>query len=242
MLYSFRFQSLMNTVNKLLIAIPAYNEQTTIGRVIGKIPRKIKEIKKINILVVDDGSFDQTKVIARKNKARVISHIINRGLGASLMTIFFVAKKMEADILVTIDADCQHDPKDIPSLVKPIINKQSDVVIGSRLLNSDAPMPVLRKIVNYLANIITYMLSGVWSTDSQSGFRAFSKKAINSIKLISQRMEVSSEIFQEIKKNNLRYCEIPIKSIYTKYSLTKGQSVLNALNVAYKLLIGLIRR
>lgn len=229
-------------IKKLLIAIPAFNEAGSIGKVLDKIPKRLTNVDSTEVVVVDDGSTDNTSLIVQKRKVRVIRHMINRGLGASLATAFEFARKRKADLLVTLDADGQHNPFDIGRIIIPIIESNRDIVIGSRLLKTYKSMPKERKMVNLLANILTYFLSGVWSSDSQSGFRAFSKKAINKIKLITQRMEVSSEIFSEINKNKLSYSEIPIRPIYTKYSLQKGQSALNAPNVFWKLLINLARR
>lgn len=227
---------------QLLISIPAYNEGKVINKVLAKIPKKLNFINKLEVVVIDDGSVDDTSVIALNNGVLLVKHILNRGLGASLKTAFELAKKKQVDILITLDADGQHNPGDIRELIGPIIKKQADVVIGSRLLKGYESMPVSRRFINLLANGVTCLMSGIWSTDSQSGFRAFSKKAINRIELITQGMEVSSEIFREIKNNDLVYKEIPIKPIYTKYSLDKGQRLLNAPNVLYKLLIRIFRR
>lgn len=229
-------------IKKLLIAIPAFNEAGSIGKVLDKIPKRLTNVDSTEVVVVDDGSTDNTSLIVKKRKVRVIRHMINRGLGASLATAFEFAQRSNADILVTLDADGQHDPSDIKRIIRPIIEDQKDVVIGSRLVKSSKSMPKERRTINILANLVTFFLSGIWTSDSQSGFRAFSKKAIKKIRLITQRMEVSSEVFREINKNKLSYSEIAIKSIYTKYSLRKGQSTLNAPNVFWKLLINLARR
>lgn len=226
----------------LLVAIPAYNEEKTIGEVISQIPKKLSLINKIKVIVIDDGSIDKTSQIAKKKGAKVVRHIINRGLGAALKTAFIAAYELGVDILVTLDADGQHNPADIEKLIEPISKENYDIVVGSRLLTDNKLMPYPRKLINRLANLLTFIISGVWSSDSQSGFRAFSSHAISKIDLITQRMEVSSEIFREIKKHNLSYSEVSIKPVYTQYSLDKGQKMLNAPNVFFKLLIRLLRR
>lgn len=223
-----------------MILIPAYNEGPMIGRVLKTLPKKLPGIKKLIVVVVDDGSRDKTASIAKKHRVHVLKHVINRGLGGALGTGFTFAKKQKIDILITLDADGQHRANDIPRLIEPIIKGKADVVIGSRLL-ADSTMSSLRKIINIFSNIATLFFFGIWTTDSQSGFRAFSKRAIRGIEIRTQRMEVSSEVFKEIKRNKLRKMEIPILSIYTKYSLMKGQRLSNAPNVFTKLFLRTFR-
>ena len=225
---------------QLMILIPAYNEQTMIGSVLRSLPKKMKGIKKITKVVVDDGSIDKTALVAIRHKATVLQHIINRGLGGALGTGFQFAREIKADIIVTIDADGQHKGSDIVRLVQPILQKKADVVIGSRLI-SKSSMPFIRKTVNRISNVITWFFFGVRTSDSQSGFRAFSKKALQHIDIRTQRMEVSSELFREIQRLNLRKYEVPIEAVYTSYSLGKGQPLTNASNILTKLIIRLVR-
>ncbi len=225
---------------KVLIVIPAYNEELMIAGVLRGLPRYLEGIGKIGIVVVNDGSRDKTCEIARKQNVLVISHLLNRGLGAALATGFAFAKNENADIVVSFDADGQHRAEDIPKIINPILRGEADVVIGSRLIGKTT-MPWPRKIVNKISNAITFFLFGIWTSDSQSGFRAFSKKAITSIRLRTQRMEVSSEIFKEIKRNKLSVKEVSIPAIYTEYSLRKGQKLTNAYSVFWKLILGIIR-
>lgn len=225
---------------KILIGIPAFNEEKMIAQVVTSVQTVTRKPCKIEILVVDDGSTDATAKIAAQCGASVISHILNRGLGGALKTIFAFAVMNKYDILVTFDADGQHDPRDIGKLIAPIINKKADAVIGSRWLGSRS-VPLPRYIVNKLANIMTFFLYGIYSSDSQSGLRAFGKKAINLVKIQTDGMEVSSEIFQNIYRNRLKFSEVPVEPIYTSYSLKKGQQITNAPNVAIQLLLRLLR-
>lgn len=225
---------------KLLIGIPAYNEEKTIGKVIKSIPKRIKKTKKVEILVVDDGSSDGTSQAAKRKGAHVISHLINRGLGGALKTIFLYARKIGADILITIDADGQHDPSSIETILMDLTKKNCDVVVGSRWIKNKN-INLSRFIVNKMANWFTFILFGIKTTDSQSGFRAFNKKAIQTINLTSDGMEVSSEFFREIYLHRLKYSEVPIKAIYTEYSLKKGQSLSNAPSVLFQLVIRYLR-
>lgn len=225
---------------KLLIGIPAYNEGQMIESVIGSIPSKIKGFEKVDILVVDDGSTDGTKHIVQNQGAILLSHIINRGLGGALKTIFAYALQYHYDALVTFDADGQHKGEDLIKLVQPILEEKKDVVIGARWKNR-VKVPFSRYLVNQCANLVTWFLFGIYSTDSQSGLRVFNRHAIETIQITSDGMEVSSEFFKEIKTHNLRLGEVPISPIYTDYSIKKGQRLDNAPEVLFRLLIKFLR-
>jgi len=221
---------------KLAILIPAYNEEKTLGRVIKTLPKKFKGVEKYEIIVVNDGSFDDTEKVAKNLPVTLLSHWLNRGLGGALGTGFAYAKKNDFDCLVTFDADCQHHPDDIQSVIDPIIKKQADMVVGSRLREKKGNMPWYRQIGILGMNMITYLLFWVWTTDSQSGLRAFSRNSIEKMEIKSQKMEVSSEFFHEVQYNNLVLKEVPIRSIYTDYSLTKGQKNINAFKILGRLM------
>jgi hypothetical protein len=139
-----------------------------------------------------------------------------------------------------MDSDGQHAFSDIPRMIKPLLAGKCDVVVGTRMKNSDG-MPPDRKIINFVSNLVTFALFHIWTSDSQSGFRAFSREALRKINTVTQGMEVSSEFFAEIKKHNLRFEEVPIKVIYTDYSRTKGQSNLNSVFIGLKLFLRLFR-
>jgi len=217
---------------KIMVIIPAYNEEKIIQKVIRDVKKYIE-----NIIVVDDGSTDNTLEMAKNEKIIVYHHIINRGLGGALSTGIRAALLRGADIFLTFDADGQHRAKDIPKMIKPIIEKKADIVIGSRLLNAHKNMPISRKIANYMANIITYFLFGIKITDSQSGLRCFNKKTAQLIDIKTNSMEVSSEIIKEIKNHNLKFTEVPIRAVYTDYSLSKGQNFILGLKTFIKLII-----
>lgn len=217
---------------KGLIIVPAYNEEEVVESVIKQLPNEVLG-RQINYLVINDGSTDHTEEVLHKIKANFVSHPINRGLGAALGTGLEYAKDNNYDFAVTLDADGQHDPKEIGLIVKPIIEDKADFVIGTRVFKKG--MPLTRKILTFFASLATYTFTGVWTTDSQSGFRAFSKKAIQAIRIDVDRMEVSTEFFNQSRKNRLRYKEIEITPIYTDYSLKKGQNMLNSFNILGKL-------
>lgn len=219
---------------KTLIALPAYNE----GKVIGRVLDEIKKEGFGQILVVDDGSFDNTAQIAKEKKVYVVSHFKNCGLGAAIRTALKFARQFNYDILVTFDADGQHDAKDLKNIIHWLNKKRAEIAIGVRNY-AGTNVSRLRRFIIFLSNIYTWILVGVYSHDSQSGFRAFSKRAINAIDLKTERMEVSSEIFFEIAKKKLRFVEVPVSVKYTAYSLKKGQRNMNMFNVGFKLLLKL---
>jgi glycosyltransferase involved in cell wall biosynthesis len=239
---------------KVIAIIPAYNEEKTITEVLKKASGFVSKV-----IVVDDGSLDRTARIARANGALVVSHSINRGLGAAIGTGFEAAKRFGADVVITLDADGQHDPSEIPSFLKAI-ESGADVVIGSRMIGNLPPsqggikggcldwcydggclhvtgMPFHRRIAQLLGNLVTLILFGVWVTDSQSGFRAFTSYALSKIEIKTNRMEVSSELIAEARRNRLKLVEVPIKAIYTDYSLAKGQSFIVGLKTLIKLIL-----
>ncbi|MFH1457039.1 MAG: glycosyltransferase family 2 protein [Patescibacteria group bacterium] len=220
------------TIPKIIVIIPAYNEEKTIRQVIREVKNYIK-----NIIVIDDGSTDNTFEIAKNEGVVVYHHIINRGLGGALATGIQGAILEGADIFLTFDADGQHKAKDIPRMIKPIIESKADIVIGSRLLNISKNMPIFRRLANLTANVITNVLFNIKTTDSQSGLRCFNKKTAQLIDIKTNSMEVSSEIIKEIKSHNLKFTEIPIQAIYTDYSLSKGQNFVLGLKTVIKLII-----
>ncbi len=219
---------------KTIIIIPAYNEEQTIGKVIEEAKKQADEV-----IVIDDGSKDRTKEIAILKNAIVYRHDINLGLGAALVTGFEASLKHGADITITLDADGQHNPLDVPKIVKEIQNG-AEFVIGSRLTKYSKEMPTLRYFYNMAGNVFTFLLYGIWTSDSQSGLRGFSREALKKINLNSQKMEVSSEFFREAKKNNLKIKEIPIKPVYTEYSLSKGQGFTTGVKTLIRLILNKI--
>ena len=217
---------------KLFIVIPAFNEEKTIGKLIKKLQKNHYK----NIVVIDDCSVDKTAKIAEDVGAIVLKHIINRGVGGAWRTGFAYALNNGADYIVTMDADLQHKVEEIDKILEPIINKKADIVIGKRQFQSKK-MPLSRKIGNQIANIVNSLLFGLKVSDSQSGFRAFNKSALQKMRLVANKMEICSEMIGEIKKNKLHLIEVPISTVYTKYSLSKGQSFKNGLKTLIRLIV-----
>lgn len=223
---------------KVVIIIPAYNEEKNIESII----KSCQLLGYNHIIVVDDGSNDNTAVIAREAGAAVVSHIINRGAGAATQTGLQAARLLDADVAVTIDADNQHKPQDIKTLINALVAERSDVVIGSRFMSHENRVPLIRRLFNRIANIITYFLAGVMLTDSQSGLKAFSRKALETINITSNGFEFSSEIIREAHYYQLTITEVPVLVVYTPYSLSKGQNLSTGLATVFRLIIRTLMR
>jgi len=221
---------------KVCIIIPAYNEAAVIEKVIKSV---FKEFSKshyaITVLVVNDSSKDDTAVKAKKAGATVVSHILNTGVGGATATGLKYAKNNGFDVAATMDADGQHDPKDVHAGIDTIIQRNVDLLIGSRLISS-TDMSKLKIIGNKGLGLVTYLLFGVNSTDSQSGLRVFSQKSLNKLYWETDGYEFCSEMLWRAKQQRLIIGEYPIRTIYTNYSRQKGQNNWNAINIVKTLL------
>ncbi len=224
----------MNDQNaKTVIVIPAYNEAKVLTQVLSEL---INYFSADNIVVVDDGSVDETYQVAKEKGIKVMRHFINRGAGAATKTgLIYAFDKLNADIAVTFDADGQHNQCDIFCLFDPIVRGEADLVLGSRFL-AKQNLPLTRRLANYLANFFTWLLFGIWVSDSQSGFKAISRQAWQKIEIHGDHFEFCSEIIAEIKRNKIKYCEVPIKVYYSAYSRSKGQSLVNGLKTLLHLI------
>ena len=192
-----------------IVCIPAYNEEIKINDVVKKsLPHADK------VIVCDDGSTDDTAALAKKAGAIVISHETNQGYGAAISTLFDYCRKNNAEIMVTLDGDGQHNPDQIPDLINVILKHKVDVVIGSRSLKDDKNLPSYRKTGIKIITSTINSATNLKVTDSQSGFRAYSKEAIDLIHPTESGMAVSTEILVKISKNGLSIAEVPIKVSY----------------------------
>lgn len=222
----------------LWIILPAYNE----ARILTEVIEEIRGVGYQNIIVVDDGSQDATFEVA-KNIPGIIAlrHKINRGKGAATKTGIEAAKRRGAEIIVTMDSDGQHNPHDISSLIEPLISGKCNVVLGTRLKNPKG-MPWYKIVANHIGNALTWYIYGLWVSDSQSGFRAYSQKAAERINTKTDRYEYDSEVIREIYLHRLRYKEVPIEVRYTEYSMGKiqKQGFVNGLKTLYKIIWNMI--
>jgi len=226
---------------KTLIIVPAFNEGKIIHQTLLDLRAVLSKTKTIaDILVVDDGSTDSTSSEALKVADYLLTHKQNCGLGAALATGIEYAKRKSYDYCITFDSDGQHDARDIAGALAKL-QAGSDIVIGSRFIGSHTGMPKIRRVILFLGNLVTFLFFGVWTSDSQSGFRGLNKKAIKSLNIQSNRMEVSSEIFGEIQRLKLKLAEIPIHIRYTAYSLAKGQKNTASASILLKLIYMLSR-
>ena len=211
-----------------IVCIPAYNEEIKINDVVKKsLPYADK------VIVCDDGSTDDTAALAKKAGAVVISHEKNQGYGATISTLFDYCRKNNAEIMVTLDGDGQHNPDQIPDLINVILKHKVDVVIGSRSLKDDKDLPSYRKTGIKIITSTINSATNLKVTDSQSGFRAYSKEAIDLIHPTESGMAVSTEILVKISNNGLSMAEVPITVSYigdtsTEHPVTHGTHVIGS--------------
>lgn len=218
---------------KTLIIIPIYNE----SKVIKDIVKNLLDLGYENIVVVDDGSTDKTGDVIKKLPVIYIKHPINRGKGAAVKTGMEIAKELNAESIITMDGDGQHSSGDIKKMTESL-KDGCDVALGSRSLSSK-DMPLKKIIANYIGNFTTWVFYGLWVSDSQSGFRAYSKKAISLIETKSDRYEYDGEVLSEIKRHKLSFAEVPIKTVYTEYSQSKAtkQGLKNGIKTVIRMVI-----
>lgn len=221
----------------VVIVIPVYNE----ARVIGGVIEEVRAHGYERIVVVDDGSADKSYEIASAHDVLALRLKINRGKGAAVKAGIMAANLLGADVVVTMDGDGQHDPADIAPLIAPILEGHSDAVLGSRLLNRET-MPFNKKIANSIGNFVTWLLYGLLVSDSQSGFRAYSRYAALIIDTRADKYEYDSKVIREIKNNRLRFAEVPVQTRYTEYASTKKtkQNFINGLVTLYRMVWKLI--
>jgi len=216
--------------------MPAWNEAGVIGDVVSDVINVFKPTSFFaEIVVVDDGSKDETGDIAKKHGATVIKHILNSGAGGATATGLSYAQQNGFDIAATMDSDGQHSAKDVVKGIEEIIKRNDDLLIGSRMIDSKG-MSKVKIIGNKGLSVITYLLFGIDSTDSQSGLRIFSRRALEELRWKTSGYEFCSEMLWRAKQQKLRISEFPVKAIYTDYSKSKGQNNWNGINIVKSLL------
>jgi glycosyltransferase involved in cell wall biosynthesis len=216
---------------RICAVIPAYNEATRVEPVIRGCLQYVQEC-----IVVDDGSSDDTASVAARAGARVIRHAENCGAGAATMTGLDAAKRLNYDVALTIDADGQHDARDIPQLLRVQQEHNADLVIANRFGGKNA-IPAIRRVFNALGNALTFMVTGVLLPDTQCGFKVFGPKALKQVELKMRGFEFCTEIIREAAQYRWKVVSVPSKVMYSEYTLAKGQSFANGVRTAAKILL-----
>jgi glycosyltransferase involved in cell wall biosynthesis len=197
----------------LAIVIPARNEAPRLPAVLDSLPASLPSIRRIDVVVVDDGSTDDTSDCARRHGARVARHAVNLGKGAALSTGCDAALALGADLIVTMDADGQHQAADLPRLLGPLLADTADVVLTYRQA-SGTSMPAVLKVGNVALSALVKLLFGIAIRDSQCGLRAFSAAAYPRLRWEARDYSVESEMLMRIARNHLRFREVPIATVY----------------------------
>jgi glycosyltransferase involved in cell wall biosynthesis len=230
LMVSERLRPTLNTIvqqsDAILAVIPAHNEDRFIGSVVLKARRYVSDV-----IVVDDGSTDETAELAETAGARVIRQSHNQGKAAAINVGFEFARQVGASAVVLLDGDGQHSPADIPAILKPILDGTADIVVGSRFMGVASNTPGWRIFGQQALTVATNAASGVALTDSQNGFRALSRRAIDLFHFKSRGFSVESEMQFLIKQHDLVVCEVPIVVNYDekpkRNPITHGLQVLN---------------
>lgn len=222
-------------VSSTCCIVPMYNEEQVIFQV-------ITELRSIfpHVVCVDDGSTDQSAAKAKAAGALVLRHAVNIGQGAALSTGFlWVQKNSCFSYVVTFDADGQHRPQDALRLVRELESKKVDVVFASRFIEQDqTTIPFAKRVILKSVAKITKALTDVQLTDAHNGLRALTSQATTSIKITQNGMAHATQLVSLVHQANLRYVELPVTIMYTPYSRSKGQSILNSINIALDLIWG----
>lgn len=222
---------------RVVIVIPAYNEGGRIGQVV----HAVRKQGYPQIVVVNDGSSDETGREAREAGATVLDHAINRGAGAATQTGFsYVLSQLDFDAVVTMDGDNQHEPADLDHMIEEHFAQAADLTIGNRFLQTGNDIPGKRVVFNRVANIVTSMFSWKSVSDSQSGFKVLSREALRKIHIELDGYEFCSEIIIKAHKSDIRIIDVPIAVYYTPESQQKGQSLINGIRTFSNLLQSVI--
>lgn len=227
----------MTPQRRVWVVVPAYNEAARLGEALTDLlPLGLE------VIVVDDGSSDGTSAIAAANPVWVLRHPVNCGQGAALRTGIRFALRHGADVIVTFDADGQHEASDVPAVVEPIATGRADVAMGSRVLGRAIGMPWMRRLVLAAGRLLTRAVWRMAVTDPHNGFRAFSAAAARQIAFGQDGMAHASEIVAQVVAQRLRWVEVPVTVRYSAATLAKGQSSWNAVRILADLMAARVVR
>ncbi len=218
----------------VFVVVPAYNEA-------GVIKQTLLPLLKAGytVAVVDDGSTDQTAAVVSELPVILLRHPVNLGAGAAIQTGITFAASKSAKWIVLFDADGQHRHEDIPVLLEPLYKNQADMVIGSRFLQKDdtRAVPLVKQIILRIGVLVNGILTGMWLTDAHNGLRAMTLEAAKKIDLKENGYAHCSELLIQVRRFKLRCIEKPTKVLYTQYSMAKGQSIWNGINIVVDLIL-----
>ncbi len=219
----------------VFVIIPAYNEE----KVIKKVLHELSPMR-YSIVVVDDGSGQELGGLLKGFPVFLLRHRVNLGQGAALQTGIEFALSRKAKFIVTYDADGQHQATDIDKLLEPLVSREADIALGSRFILNNSRIPAGRRFVLQIARFINYFFTGLLLTDAHNGLRAMTAEAAAKIHLRQSGMAHATEIIGEVKKQRLRYKEIPVTIHYTDYSRKKGQTVWGSFRIFFDILLNKI--
>ena len=223
----------------ILIIIPVYNEKTTIRSVVTELIANPNN----RVIIVDDGSTEDIFTELHNLHVYYIRHRMNLGQGAALQTGFDFARQIACDVIITFDADGQHDHRDLPALITPVLRNEADIVFGSRFIDAGRThIPRTRKYILKLARLVNFLFTGVLLSDAHNGLRAFHPKLLHILRLTENRMAHATEILYLVKKHKLSYCEAAVQIRYTAYSKHKGQGDWNSVRIFSDLVLHKIFR
>ena len=217
---------------KTWIIVPAYNEGRRVRPVLLKLTERFP-----NIVLIDDGSKDDTCTQAQIAGVNVVRHSINLGQGAALQTGIDYALQAGGEYFVTFDSDGQHNIDEVDAVMEPVVRGDFDITLGSRFLGEATNIPGTRKLILKIGILFTWLISGIRLTDTHNGFRAFNRKAATTLRITQNRMAHASEILDQIVARGLRYREVPVTITYSDDSLEKGQSSFNSVKIALQMLV-----
>ncbi|MGB6045570.1 MAG: glycosyltransferase family 2 protein [Pirellulales bacterium] len=227
----------MEREQSIWIIVPAYNEAHALA-----VPLQALCEQYQHVVVVNDGSTDETAAVASRFPVYLLNHLFNLGQGAALRTGMDFALQQGSQTLVTFDADGQHSEEDVAAVARPVQQGEVDVALGSRFLGSAEGIPTSRRILLKLAVAFTRIFSRLRVTDTHNGLRAFSRTAATRIRITEDGMAHASEILDEVQRQKLRYCEVPVRVHYSPESIGKGQSNWQAVKIGCQFLFGRLLR
>lgn len=224
-------------LDHIAIVIPSYNEGSRLLKVVSAVQNKGYQ----NIIVVDDGSTDDSMGLINGMNVIILQHLVNRGAGAATETgLSYCRTFLDSETVVMIDADTQHDVEDISKLIEAHDKQNADITIGNRFLENKKNMPVKNWLYNQIANIVTSIFAGQIVHDSQSGFKVFNNKALHQIIIEQDKYEHCSEILIKGLEKKLKIIEVPIQVYYTPETMAKGQHFLSGIRTFVHLLYSVL--